>query len=1066
MKTDPVLRFQNLLLTGLLTTGAAASTAIGQAGFTLEKLQSAWSQGTLGACLVGGALSGVIGYLYNRLASSHDEEKAQAKVTHEDTGPNGHLTRLSAQTVRCLLDRLQATTPAADPRKATFSYAAFHADTVWLELMQGDDETIRRTVAGQRFVDVITARATEQDFGHLLSPEEWAAFICFLLDRRGAPEILPGLPGEIGGYLHEHFAHEFYEQAKHAAGRDPVTYAALQLHLLGAIRSESRQQSGELRELRQQLATSSHNAVAAFGPAESKDLGNYLAELGADIALLRADLDELPKRVADTVLSAFDARLQRIERASAQAAWWARKGVQLAGGILVILGILAAHQWWRGREQEEQGNKIDRIVQGQELQVPVLAGIRDTTVQVAAKTQEVAEKTQRVEEKTAQVMENTQRVVDELVKLKEQVAGLNGQIALAQTASEKPRAVVEAVTRQLLSPDQSDRPKSLAAAEEDAARSLNLTIAQLREQIPLAKDNAAERLRLADALAELGKPREGAGEEESKLRTMTAETARKERLQAIRDLADAERLARRYDQAAAYLRQAEALTDRTRDEAEWAEVRKDLAALKFAQGRYPESGEILLEVLPIFQRSLGNESPRVLVIQNNLAMNFLLQGDCERAEKQGSDLLPVQRRVLGENHRETLNSRLNLLMTQVLAGKHDKVSEHLPLLLSDLTRELGPKDPLTLSCRGLQILNTTEDGGYIQLKNRLGALIADLTEVLGPEAPVTLMRRRELIGLRCKELEDKAKDPPDPATIAAWSKLETEMRDLLKTQERLFGRDDPDALQTRRDLAWFAANLRRYDESRKLMEEVITSRARIFGENAPPTLEARWDSGMLQKQEGQDEAAAATFLSVIAAWEQSYGPGHRKTLGSRVLFAEFLNSRSRYEEAEVQLRALISAFEAKEGAKSPIVHGFRAELGRALFNQGKFGESEKELRGYLPVLIEVYGPDHAIVLELRQNLALMADKQEQFAESEKQYRQLATDLVRINGPSHEATLTAQANVAGCLFRRDPQAAISLAEATLKAALKSPKKNAALIESLRLRISLWKKVSRIPLPMQR
>jgi hypothetical protein len=84
--------------------------------------------------------------------------------------------------------------------------------------------------------------------------------------------------------------------------------------------------------------------VATFGPSESKELGRDLAELGADISLLRADLDELPKRVADTVLSAFDDRLQRIESAAGQAAWWARKSVQFAAAILIGLGLLGGHQ--------------------------------------------------------------------------------------------------------------------------------------------------------------------------------------------------------------------------------------------------------------------------------------------------------------------------------------------------------------------------------------------------------------------------------------------------------------------------------------------------------------------------------------------------------------------------------------------------------------------------------------------------------------------------------------------------------------------------------------------------
>src|SRR4051812_14355320 len=83
--------------------------------------------------LATGALGGTISFFTNRFSSWIDQTKARARPTPKETGPNGHLIRLSGYTLRSLIERY-ATHELSEPAlKTAVKKTACHAEQRWIE---------------------------------------------------------------------------------------------------------------------------------------------------------------------------------------------------------------------------------------------------------------------------------------------------------------------------------------------------------------------------------------------------------------------------------------------------------------------------------------------------------------------------------------------------------------------------------------------------------------------------------------------------------------------------------------------------------------------------------------------------------------------------------------------------------------------------------------------------------------------------------------------------------------------------------------------------------------------
>jgi tetratricopeptide (TPR) repeat protein len=102
-----------------------------------------------------------------------------------------------------------------------------------------------------------------------------------------------------------------------------------------------------------------------------------------------------------------------------------------------------------------------------------------------------------------------------------------------------------------------------------------------------------------------------------------------------------------YADALKRLRDAEQLTDRTRDPKEWSRVQFGIASVLQDQGKYHDAEVALREVLAVREQALGPEHPDTLATRDRLARALAFEGKYGEAETEYRTVIQLREKTLG-----------------------------------------------------------------------------------------------------------------------------------------------------------------------------------------------------------------------------------------------------------------------------------------------------------------------------------------------------------------------------------------------------------------------------------
>ncbi len=193
-----------------------------------------------------------------------------------------------------------------------------------------------------------------------------------------------------------------------------------------------------------------------------------------------------------------------------------------------------------------------------------------------------------------------------------------------------------------------------------------------------------------------------------------------------------------YADALKRLRDAEALTDLTRDPVEWARVQFAIAYILDDQGQYSVAESILRKVLEERERALGPEHPDTLKTRHYLANAFDHEGKYAEAEAEYRAVLELEEKVLGPEHPDALNTRSTLASTLAHQGKYPEAEAELRAVIKLREKVLGPEHPDTLKTRNNLANPLINQGKYAEAEAEFRAVIKLSEKVFGPEHHNTL----------------------------------------------------------------------------------------------------------------------------------------------------------------------------------------------------------------------------------------------------------------------------------------------------------------------------------------
>ncbi|MFG2620757.1 tetratricopeptide repeat protein [Streptomyces sp. NPDC048507] len=238
------------------------------------------------------------------------------------------------------------------------------------------------------------------------------------------------------------------------------------------------------------------------------------------------------------------------------------------------------------------------------------------------------------------------------------------------------------------------------------------------------------------------------------------------------------------------------------------------------------------------------------------------------------------------------------------------------------------------------------------------------------------------------------------------------LREQVRTDsERLLGHDHPATLVARTNLAATYSALGNYGDALALQEEVLTDCKRLLGEDHRETLLARANLATTYGGLGRHHDALALQERVLAETEHIRGHDHPDTLIARANLATTYSHLGRHHDAFRLEEQVLADRERLLGHDHPHTLMARANLAATYWDLGRRNESVTLEEQVLADRERLLGHDHPDTLVARTNLAATYSGLGRHHDAFRLQEAVLTDCERLLHEDHPETLSARANLA-------------------------------------------------------
>ncbi|MEV0148622.1 MULTISPECIES: FxSxx-COOH system tetratricopeptide repeat protein [unclassified Nonomuraea] len=238
----------------------------------------------------------------------------------------------------------------------------------------------------------------------------------------------------------------------------------------------------------------------------------------------------------------------------------------------------------------------------------------------------------------------------------------------------------------------------------------------------------------------------------------------------------------------------------------------------------------------------------------------------------------------------------------------------------------------------------------------------------------------------------------------------TACTDLYTTFLHHLGRNHPDTLAVRHNLAHWRGQAGDAAGAAAAYEELLADRLRVQGPDHPDTLIARGNLARWQGEAGNVTGAAAAYEELLADHGRILGNDHPDTLTIRHNLAHWRGQGGDVTGAVATCEELLADHERILGPDHPDTLATRASLARWRGEAGDVGGAAAAYEELLADRLRVLGPDHPDTLTARQDLGHWRGEAGDEEGAVAMYEKLLADRLRVLGPDHPDTLTTRHNL--------------------------------------------------------
>jgi len=395
---------------------------------------------------------------------------------------------------------------------------------------------------------------------------------------------------------------------------------------------------------------------------------------------------------------------------------------------------------------------------------------------------------------------------------------------------------------------------------------------------------------------------------------------------------------------------------------------RNLAQLRYRQGRFPEAEELIREGLVLAEHRFGRRSETVAASLEKLGLILTARADYLSAEACLVEAAEILQGLYGEN---------DLRLAPVLDA------------LGTLKRRRGELDEAkTLLWKALEIR-----------RDRLGDEHPDLHSGLNNLA-LALQAMGDLAGAEPLFVESLAlgrrlygDESPDVAIVLSnWAVfLQTKgdlpaaaeaVREALDIRRKLLGPEHPEIAHALNNLAALLKAQGRFDEAEEKYREALDVYSHTFPEDHPEPATVRNNFAALLYSRKEYAGSEALFRQVLETRRRTLSPDHPDLAISLNNLSAVLLEVGQYAEAEPLLREALDIQRRKLPPTHANLASTLANLGAAQLELEAAAEAEASLTECLEIRRASMPEDHWLVANPKLLLAAAMGRQGRFDEAE------------------------------------------------------------------------------------
>ena len=232
--------------------------------------------------------------------------------------------------------------------------------------------------------------------------------------------------------------------------------------------------------------------------------------------------------------------------------------------------------------------------------------------------------------------------------------------------------------------------------------------------------------------------------------------------------------------------------------------------------------------------------------------------------------------------------------------------------------------------------------------------------------------------------------------------------------ESILGKDHPQTLTCRNNLACAFESAGRLTEAIPLYEQVLADRIRVLGEYHPQTLISRNNLGSAYMSASRPTDAITLFEQVVVGSIRTMGEDHPDTLMSLNNLAGAYESAGQTDKATVLYEKVLADSIRVLGEDHPHTLATRNNLAGTYISTKNFDDAIVLYKQVIADSIRVLGEDHPHTLTTRNNLVYAYASAGQLTEAIMLNERVISDQIRVLGAEHPHTLISRINLAGTL----------------------------------------------------